>query len=109
MSRSRCDTVSSSQIRCALVPLCVFAVGPILPELTCKTLAPTATCLRATGTDDPDGTPKFRNLKRQHGKSNALARSSRYHCHDAAVFFRYEKPAEILRPTPRPIPARKRT
>src|SRR5712692_2612128 len=85
MSRSRCDTVSSSYVRCALVPLCVFAIGPILPELTCKTLAPTATCLRATGPDDPDGTQKFRNLKRQHGKSNPVARSSGYHGHDAAV------------------------
>src|SRR5712692_11023766 len=85
MSRSRCDTVSSSDVRCALVPLCVFAIGPILPELTCKALAPTATCLRATGTDDPDGTPKFRTLKRQYGKSNAVARSSGYHGHDAAV------------------------
>src|SRR5713101_3467757 len=81
MSRSRWDTVRSSHVRCALVPL----IGPILRELTCKALAPTATCLRATGPDDPDGTPKFRNLKRQHGKSNAVARSSGYHGHDAAV------------------------
>src|SRR5882672_2144464 len=63
----------------------VRQVVPILPELTCKTLTPTATCLRATGPDDPDGTPKFRNLKRQHGKSNALAGSSGYHRDDAAV------------------------
>src|SRR5712692_2320426 len=81
MSRSRWATVRSTHVRCALVPL----IGTILRELTCKALAPTATCLRATGTDDPDGTPKFRTLKRQHGKSNAVARSSGYHGHDAAV------------------------
>src|SRR5690348_5135820 len=57
------------------------------------------------GPDDPDGTPKFRNLQRQHGKSNALTGSSGHHRHDAAVLSRYEKGREFAPPTRRPIPS----
>src|SRR5256884_5877166 len=52
-----------------------------------------------------DGKAKFHNSKRRNGKSNALARSSRYHRHGATAFFLYEDLAPFRRPTLRPTPA----